>query len=197
MKKLRILSTSLSAVVLFTGLALSFNACTQQSPFEPDNSHETAMATLVKKGKDTKKKQKIKVLKAGDHGSFFKSKNIKAKKGGSIQIGDKISGKSKIIFKKNDLNADATISFAWQVDGKMIGDVVFSPHGIRFNTPVELELSYKAAKLDNVNEDKLAIYYYNDNLHEWEFVGGELDKKKKIIRGHLKHFSRYAVGWGE
>ena len=57
------------------------------------------------------------------------------------------------------------ISFQWAPAGTFVGmlsSMEFGPHGLYFNSPVELELSYKTANLDGFDEKDLRIYYYNE-----------------------------------
>ncbi|MCH8954838.1 hypothetical protein IIA28_05890, partial [candidate division KSB1 bacterium] len=52
----------------------------------------------------------------------------------------------------------------------------------------------KKADLQGFKEEDLKIFYYNEETELWEFIGGEVDKKKKIVIAFLDHFSRYAIG---
>ena len=52
MKKSRNFIPSLTTAALVTGLALTFNACTEQSPLAPaENGADASITTLAKKGK--------------------------------------------------------------------------------------------------------------------------------------------------
>ncbi len=129
--------------------------------------------------------------------TFKETKKIKAKDGGTLEVGDRDNGKSKITFKKNDLPEDQTISFQWVSGGIFEGKLnpaEFGPHGLVFNSPVEVQLSYKKADLQGIEEVDLMIFYYNEETELWEFIGGEVDEKKKIVIAFLDHFSRYAIG---
>jgi len=128
--------------------------------------------------------------------TYYVSKFIKNKSGGKVEVGGKDAGKCKIEFKKNDLPEDMTIEFQWAADGYLEGllsNVEFGPEGTEFNNPVKVEFSYRLADLGDIDEDDLRVFYYNEDTGEWELIGGEVDKKEKIIRVLLKHFSRYAI----
>ncbi len=128
--------------------------------------------------------------------TYYVSKFIKNKSGGKVEVGGKDAGKCKIEFKKYDLSEDMTIEFQWAADGYLEGllsNVEFGPHGTEFNNPVKVEFSYQLADLGDIDEDDLQVFYYNEDTGEWELIGGEVDKKKKIIKVMLKHFSRYAI----
>ena len=116
---------------------------------------------------------------------------IQAAVGGEIVVGDANVGFSKVVFGANDLPSDMTISMTYPVDDYCDG--IFSPHVSQFNSPVYVELSYKNTDLTGINEDDLTIYYYNETTNLWEFIGGQVDKNRKVVIGYVEHFSRYAI----
>jgi len=127
---------------------------------------------------------------------FYARKYVKAHKGGGLDVGNNEAGKSIIKFKKYDLPKDADIKFEWAASECLEGivnDMQFGPHGIKFNCPVEVCLSYKMADLTDIDEDILQVFYYNEDTDMWELIGGEVDKSKKKVKVHLPHFSRYAL----
>lgn len=131
-----------------------------------------------------------------DPNVYFVKKFIRKLKGGKVEVGDHEVGKSKLDFKKHDLPEDVTISFAWAPSSKlsgMLNNLEFGPHGLQFNNPVECKLSYKMADLTGIPEDSLQVFYYNDETHIWELIGGTVNKDKKYVSVFLNHFSRYAV----
>jgi len=181
MKKIRNFVASLTTAVLLTGLALNFNACSEQSPLNPEVS-EAGFKMLKSKSMSLKK-------------VFQKTKKI-GHHGGTIKVGDESHGKSKLVIPKGalDKGVKVLITFWWESTGFLEGGSDFSPHGTLFNEPVRLELSYKDADLSGVNEDDLEIRYYNETTGQWEFIGNEVDTKKKVVIGYTDHFSRYAIG---
>ncbi|TGJ98517.1 choice-of-anchor D domain-containing protein [Leptospira langatensis] len=73
----------------------------------------------------------------------------------------------------------------------------FSPHGTEFNfnqLPI-LTFKYDRELLteNNITEDNLMIYYYDNELEEYVPIGGKIDKQKKTISASLEHFSIYIV----
>ncbi|MEK0316140.1 S-layer homology domain-containing protein [Cohnella sp. 56] len=58
-----------------------------------------------------------------------------------------------------------------------------------FERPAELSFPYDA----DVDESLLGIYYFNESLKEWEYVGGSVDKTGKRITADAGHFSTYGV----
>ncbi len=179
MKRFKKLVNSLT-LVLLTALALNFNACMNQSPLSPEPSESGFKILKVKNPR---------LMKA-----FQRSKLIDGN-GGTLSIGDEKHGISKIVIPANAVDQDVLITFSWESTDLLVAQ--FSPHGITFDEPVRLELSYKDADLTGVNEDGLKIYYYNEDTGVWELIGDEVDKTKKVVVGYTNHFSRYSVAWGE
>jgi len=171
----------LTSAALLAGLAIHFNACTEQSPLQSGAS-ATGFNILKSKNPSLNK-------------VFQKTKKI-GHEGGTIKVGDEAHGKSNLVIPKNaiDKGDKVLLTFWWKSTGFLEGGSDFSPHGTLFNEPVQLELSYKDADLTGVNEDDLEIRYYNEGTGQWEFIGNEVDKNKKVVRGYTDHFSRYAIG---
>ncbi len=200
MKKIKNLTASLMAAVLLTGLTLNFAACTNESPLSSQQPQVTTKVVQSNIGPIRLlqvDKKELTLMKGETFKTFKETKTIKAKKGGTIEVGDRSYGKSSIIFKKNDLPKDMTISFEWTTGGTfqgMLNGLEFGPHGLVFNSPVEVQLSYKKADLQGIDEETLKIFYYNEETELWELIGDEVDLKKKTVTGFLDHFSRYAIG---
>ena len=129
---------------------------------------------------------------------FYAKKFVKESKGGTLHVGNKNTGKTKIKFKKHDLPYDAEIRFEWAASATLEGSLSnlhFGPHGLNFNNPVEVELSYKLADLSGIEDETLLqVYYLNEETGIWELIGGIVDANKKMIKVYLNHFSRYAIG---
>lgn len=179
MKKIKNFVASLTTAVLLTGLAINFNACSEQSPLNPEVS-ETGFKMLKSKNSSLNKAYQVsKVI--GAHG-------------GTIKVGDGAHGFSKLEVPENALDVDVFITFWWESTGFLQGGADFSPHGTTFNLPVRLELSYKDADLTGVDEDDLEIRYYNETTGQWELIGNHVDKDNKVVIGYTDHFSRYAIG---
>ncbi len=125
---------------------------------------------------------------------FFESSAlITVKDGGEITVGNGKHGESKIIFNHGDVSEDVLVTFSWESTGLLMGGATFSPHGINFNNPVEVRLSYKDADLNGIDPANLAIWYYNEDLDVWELVPSTVDTSRKRVIGYLNHFSRYAL----
>jgi len=197
MKNFKKFVSTLTSAAFSIGLILNFAACTNESPVssqQPEISAKVVQSNIGTIRLLQLNKKELTLMKGK---TFKETKKIKAKDGGTLEVGDRHYGKSKITFKKNDLPEDLTITFEWVSGGTFEGklnDAEFGPHGLVFNSPVEVQLSYKKADLKGFEEEDLKLFYYNEETELWEFIGGEVDEKKKIVIGFLDHFSRYAIG---
>jgi hypothetical protein len=186
-----------SAFISLTGLLL-FASCSNESPLSNDNlvSKKVAQSDIGEITFLNVDQSKLAYLdkEAADGITFRSRKLIETKKGGKIMVGNRKVGKSVIEFEKNDLPYNTPIEFEWAANETIDG--AFRPCGIYFNKPVRVEFSYKLAEIDGVNENDLRIFYFNKDKGIWEFKGGTVDTKEKIVTTYLKHFSRYAVAYG-
>ncbi len=186
-----------------TGLTLNFNACDTNSPMSSQNASKIGKTAQSNLGTihilQMNEQAHQSLLKGGSKDSvFYAEKLIKANMGGEIKVGNKEVGESKITFGKHDLPEDLTIAFQWSANGTfegMLNNLVFGPHGTQFNKPVKVELSYKTADLQGIDEKKLKVFYFNEETGLWELIGGDVDTRGNKVIAYLKHFSRYAVAW--
>jgi hypothetical protein len=71
--------------------------------------------------------------------------------------------------------------------------VSLKPHGLKFERPVELTLSYEHCLL-NLGRSRSVVYTDDDlNILEWP---KSTDSRTKHVTGYIWHFSRYAVARG-
>jgi len=183
MKKLKA-SLQIVTIVAVLVMMLVPIGCEKQSPIAP-----AEVSSKVVKTSD-----QIRFLKNVNPGfakTFLVSEWVTVASGGLVTVGDENCGHSFLDFLPGDLPADTTITFGWDSNG-YITDLM--PHGIVFNSPVELALSYKDADLSGLVEDSLRIWYFNDNTNLWELVGGTVNTTDKVVEGYIEHFSRYALG---
>lgn len=113
--------------------------------------------------------------------------------GGSIVVGRPAIGRSSICFQPGDVPSDLNVRVQWDPHGAIHGGVEFSPHGAHFKAPVQVRVSYATMDLDRVDEDKIRLWYYNEEEDVWELVGGKVDKANKQVVATIGHFSRYAL----
>ena len=68
--------------------------------------------------------------------------------------------------------------------------VTLAPHGLQFERPVELTLSYQHCLLD-LGRSRSVVYTDDDlNILEWP---KSTDYRSKLVTAYIWHFSRYAV----
>ncbi len=190
-------STKIIATVGLVVLVLSFIfwGCSSQNPTTPTpETHglvvqsNTGPVTLIKFDRSLFSNSSLAKSEGTDtHNEVY----IEAAVGGEVVVGNTDLGYSKVVFQPNDLPSDMTISMTYPVDDYCDG--LFDPHVSQFNSPVYVELSYKNTDLTDTNEDDLRIYYYNESTELWEYIGGTVDKDRKVVTGYVDHFSRYAI----
>jgi len=190
MKTTKNIITSLTVALFIVGMALSFNACSEQSPLSHSENAETE-AVLAKKpagGGDSAYPQtgvkSYKLQKAAD-GFYYNSK------AGSIMLGNG----SKFIVERGALKSpmpggslyvkmtayyDATINEL---------QFVFTPHGAQFSPPAEVWLNYS-----DLNISSAKLYYIDDNGDYIEQQPADVDFQGSKMKVYIDHFSRYAIG---
>jgi len=195
MKNFKKFVSTLTAAALLAGLAIHFNACTEQSPVSAESSNDgqtiqtkSGPVRLLQLASDASTLRKG----SADDTLFYKEQFMPAKKRGNIRLGNTYYGHSKITFFRNSTLADMTIQFQWLANSTFEGE--FGPHGATFNVPVRVQLSYKRADLSSIDETALQLYYFNENSGLWELIDGEVDTENKKVIVYLNHFSRYAIG---
>ena len=191
MKKSRNFIPSLTTAALVTGLALTFNACTEQSPLAPaENGADASITTLAKKSHKDKKGHKDKNYAVS--GSTTLKFKKRAYKGGKI----KLDQGSKLTIAKNSLTpppgtpAGAKVTITMNVElvnGELI--FTFGPHGCQFDPPAELRIDYGDLGVE------LPTLYYVENGEYVKQAPDHVDTKGKFMLLHFDHFSRYAVAW--
>ncbi|MCH7755888.1 hypothetical protein IH970_12300 [candidate division KSB1 bacterium] len=113
---------------------------------------------------------------------------------GWAYVGDNLHGRSWLYFPRYAMNRSTIVTMDWESTGFLEGGAKFSPHGVQFNKPVTVWISYKDADLGDINEEDLRIWYFNEDAGMWEVIGDVVDIKHKMVGGLLHHFSRYAIG---
>ncbi|MDF2668838.1 MAG: hypothetical protein K0R67_1144 [Paenibacillus sp.] len=59
-----------------------------------------------------------------------------------------------------------------------------------FNNPISVTFDFDDKKVKNTN--RLAVYYYDESLKQWQYVGGTV-QSNHTVTAELSHFSMYAV----
>lgn len=113
-----------------------------------------------------------------------------AAEGGTVLLGDEISGYLSLDFMPGDLTDNTVITFEWDSQSFF---AELNPHGIYFNNPVRLTLSYNGADLSGVDEENLRIWYDDEPQNAWELIGGQVDPEERQVEAYINHFSKYAL----
>jgi len=126
------------------------------------------------------------------------SKSI-GKDGGSISLGDvnieipsgALEETKNISIKKFE---PAKAPLGVMEGFKFLGDVYFfGPEGLKFKVPVTITFKYDPAKLTGLDEDTLAIYYYDQNKNAWVIQESAIDKVKLTVSTKVDHFSCFVL----
>lgn len=183
MKSKKILQmTTFLVAVMFTIL---LSSCTNDELTAPVKSE--SVSTVFKKELNILHTQQTHLNKY-----FRKTQSIK-RQGGVIQLGDAQNGISFLQFMPGSVSKKVTVTFEWESEGLLMGGAEFSPHGIQFEVPVMLKLSYKNANLNGITEDQLKIWYYHEDTGYWEELPSIVNTNSKTVTTFLEHFSRYAL----
>jgi hypothetical protein len=75
-----------------------------------------------------------------------------------------------------------------------VNRVQFAPHGIRFERPAALTMSYANCNLLGVLLPK-RIAYTDNLLNILEYLLSVDDLLHRRVTGQLRHFSNFAVAW--
>ena len=59
--------------------------------------------------------------------------------------------------------------------------------------PVKLTIAYQPEKVLGINEDSLAIYYFNPDTGKWEKIESKVDKLNHTVTAEVGHFSQYTI----
>jgi hypothetical protein len=107
--------------------------------------------------------------------------------GGEIKL-----GKHKLVIPKGALKREVVITAEAPVS--QLVEVEFEPHGLKFERPVQLVLSYDHCIVPLGYTYR--IVYVNENRQQvLEFPPSKDDKALKEVKADIGHFSGYVVAW--
>lgn len=175
------LSAKISSQILLV-LLLGMIGCQSDAPDSP-------LSDLSIK-RSTNQLQFLKPQRSEFNKVFKTEQLVTASQGGTVVLGDESSGYCSIDFMPGDLTENMVISFRWDSQS-FAADL--TPHGIYFNNPVRLNLSYNDADVSNVDEEALRVWYYHGPEDNWELIGGEVDTEGQHVETYISHFSKYAL----
>lgn len=130
-----------------------------------------------------------------DEGEIGRSKARIGPAGGTLERDD-----HQLIIPAGALNQQERITFT--IPRTRYLECVLEPHGLEFNVPVSLILSYDEAcgDDDDLDESSLTMAYFNPETEIWEPIPTSVDTILNIATGSLEdivgftdHFSRYGL----
>lgn len=69
----------------------------------------------------------------------------------------------------------------------------FGTHGLVFNVPVKVTMSYRDADLSSVDERTIRIGWFNEDTGHFQDISCTIDFDTKTVTGYVDHFSAYAL----
>ena len=92
---------------------------------------------------------------------------------------------------KDALNSDTNIKLEYKSDTinsiNSLGEINFSPSGIKFNKPIELKI-----KLDNTINDEISLFYYDELNNRYDYVSSS-NVSSGYATFNINHFSKYEM----
>jgi hypothetical protein len=102
--------------------------------------------------------------------------------------------RNKIHLKKGCVPYDTWITMTKPVPGEPW--IEFEPHGLEFDQKqtVKVKIYYGDCELpEGIEPEDLEVWYWNEELGEYEYIGGMNKVNKRWIEFYIDHFSRYVV----
>ncbi len=109
-----------------------------------------------------------------------------ASEGGSVTLHD-----VDLYFPPGALETDTLISV--NIPDLAVFSNDFGTHGLEFNVPVRVTMSYRDANLSGINESNIAMAWFNEGSGNWDVVECKLDTANKTVTAYVNHFSAYAL----
>ena len=69
----------------------------------------------------------------------------------------------------------------------------FGTHGLVFNVPVTVTMSYRDADLSGIDVSTIRIAYYNEGTGQYQDVDCVVDHERQVVVAKLYHFSAYGL----
>jgi len=191
MRKIKRIIASLTTAVLLAGLAINFNACTEQSPFEA-SSTKNQTATLSKKP-GLSSEDDTATGNTVEQGSmtFRYYKKWNEYQGGKINLsqGSQFELLYGALTPPAELSGQNVTLTMTVVQDRANNELLFEfgPHGSTFEPAATVWFHYTGSnpKLYYVQEDGIRVEQQPDEV---DLVNGWLMLK-------INHFSRYALAW--
>ena len=197
MKRFKDIVASLTAATLVAGLALNFNACSEQAPVGPGDNSDVATTSLSKKGGNgnCQEQQIVFPILVSKVFRFQNGQNYY--RGGDIEFPD--GNKSKFQIEDGALTPPSNMEWGEPVTITMEVDYdatknelhyAFGPHGCQFNPQAQIKLDY-----GTLGVNVPVLYYIDEDGNYIEQTPENIDINRKWLVIRIDHFSRYAIAW--
>ena len=156
---------------------LALMAGCSESPLSPDNEAQSSLLT---------RSPEAKAIAGLASSSMFVEEVISATEGGRIELLDVIL----------EIPAGAVPNdtvFSINIPDVNVFYNEFGTHGLVFDVPVKVTMSYRDAQLDGVDEASIRIAWLNEATGEFEDIACTVDHENKLIMAELDHFSAYGL----
>jgi hypothetical protein len=204
MKKIPKGSWSILTALIVTGLVLTFNACSQQSPFDATQRNDNDKVALGKVNLQTRTAYDYTGQDAVLYGDSYPQSNSvvinyfgprKGYQRGSMNLpnGSKFEiSLGALTPPEGTADGDpVTITMTCEKDTVNNGLLfTYGPHGSRFSPPATLTLSWR-----DLDIEVPKLYYVDEEGNYIEQVPEDMDVVGKWLIISVHHFSRYAVAW--
>ena len=185
MKKIKSFVASLTTAVLLTGLAINFNACTEQSPlaFVEDDAQDSV--SLAKKSS----------YPQSASFTFLYQNNINGYESGNVNV----PGGSRLHINEGSLTPPPGTPFEQSVTLTMLVEkdevkneliFTFGPSGCQFSPAPEATFDWTDLGFESTPN----LYYVDENGNYILQTPDNIDVQGNHITFFVDHFSRYAIG---
>jgi len=198
MKPVKRILLYLTSAALLAGLAINFNACTEQTPLSSDDNETNVSITALgnKGGQGGSKKpgtqeapypqydsQLIRFHAPTNH---YRGGNLDLPNGASFNI----QGGALIPPPEIPWGEEVTITMLCEKDS-VKNELIFTfgPSGCQFGSGARIFLDYR-----DLGMDRALLYYIDENGNYILQSPDYIDYEQKRMTIYISHFSRYAIG---
>ena len=169
-------NTTLKAISIVFLISLFFVGCSNS----PVSNLEDNSPTLLSRSISAKDAAQ---LSASD---LFTERLVSAEYGGVISLFD-------VTIEVPPGALDSDTLFFIKIPDITVFYNEFGTHGLYFNKPVKVTMSYRDADLSGINESTIRIGWFNPTENTYQDVECTVDFENKEVTGYLNHFSAYAL----
>ena len=182
----------MTTAVLLTGLAISFNACSEQSPLQPGDNEGSVLATLGKKGGNGGGAKSNYPQKASRRSNY--NKTNKRYSGGNMNVpgGTTFHLKAGALTPPPGTPSGQSVTLTMLVEKDEVNNELlftFGPAGCQFDPPAEVIFNWQ-----DLGSQNAKLYYIHKNGNYIPLKVDDVDVQNKKMTLYIDHFSRYAIG---